>query len=37
MIWKGDEGRYEVIYGDLSTAVLTLDQLPQLDDINQEP
>lgn len=37
MIWKGDEGSYEVIYGDLSNAVLTPDQVPQLDDIIQEP
>ncbi len=34
MIWKGDKGRYEVIYGDLSTTVLTPDQVPQLDDIS---
>jgi len=36
MVWKGDEGNYEVIYGDLTSAVLSPDQLPQLDDMSQE-
>ena len=37
MIWKGDEGSYEVIYGDLSNAVLAPDELPPLDNMSQEP
>lgn len=37
LIWKGDDGKYEVIYGDLSHAVLAPDQVPPLDDGSQEP